>query len=135
MSRTKAEKAIAKKLFKKPPGKFEQINLAERPHPEWMTRAYSNNRYVVMINDNASMSNGVTAIKAMVQRHDDTPIPNHWREMQLIKNEIFGHETTAIEFYPATSKLVDVANIYWLWVFPENILPLPLTPNLAPTDT
>ena len=89
-----------------------------------MTRAYKNNRYIVMIDDNARMTNGVTAIKAMVQRHDDKPLNRHWREMQDIKNELFGSGTTAIEFYPAENSLVDHHNIYWLWILPDDALPL-----------
>jgi len=34
-------------------------------------------------------------------------------------------ETTAVEYYPAKSELVDEANIYWLWIFPEGVLPIP----------
>jgi hypothetical protein len=117
MSRTKAQKAVAKKLLNKPAGKLEPINLSERRHPNWITRAYSNNRYVVMINDNARIK-GIAAIKVMVQRHDDRPIPGHWRQLQNIKNELFGVDATAIEVYPPESELVDVANIYWLWVIP-----------------
>lgn len=117
MSRTRAQRAQAKKLLKKQAGKLEPIDLAERNAPDWMTRAYRNNRYVVMIDDNARI-NGIAAIKAMVQRHDDKPIPGHWRQLQNIKNELFGAESTAIEFYPPESLLEDVANIYWLWVLP-----------------
>ena len=123
MSRYKLRKSKAKQLFKKPRGLFEPIDLNENPGPSWMTRAFMNNRYVVMINDKAHLSDGVIAIKAMVQRHDNQPIPNHWREMQLIKNEMFGDETTAIEYYPPQSQLVDDFNIYWLWVLPEGVLP------------
>jgi len=112
----------ANKLLKLPPGKLMPVDLVINPHPSWMTRVYRNNRYVVMIDDNAKTSKG-PAIKAMVQRHDDTPIPNHWRELQNIKNEIFGPETTAIEYYPAESELVDEHNIYWLWIFPDGVLP------------
>lgn len=126
MSRNKAQKAAAKKLLKKPTGNLNLIDLSERPHPEWMTRAYSNNRYVVMINDHAKMSHGITAIKAMVQRHDDKPIPNHWREMQAIKNELFGDNATGIEYYPPVSEIQDVANIYWLWILPDGSLPQPI---------
>lgn len=117
MSRTKAQKAAAKKLFKKHAGKLEQIDLEKRNSPQWMTRAFSNNRYVVMINDNARIK-GIDAVKAMVQRHDDKPIQGHWRQLQNIKNELFGTDATAIEFYPPESELEDVANIYWLWVIP-----------------
>lgn len=109
-----------KKLMKKPAGDLLPIDLTASPvaAPEWMTRCYRNNRYTVMINDNAERS-GLLAIKAMVRQHDGLPIKNHWREMQNIKNAIFGREAEAVEFYPKESELVDVANVYWLWVFVE----------------
>jgi hypothetical protein len=115
VSRSKPQKSAARKLLKKPKGKLIPIDLASTNHPEWMTRVYKNNRYIVMIDDNAGIK-GVAAIKAMVQRHDDKPIPGHWREPQDIKNEIFGSEAMAVEFYPPESEFTDVANIYWLWI-------------------
>jgi len=124
MRDTKQARLAAKKLMQKPKTKFEPIDLTLRDHPHWMTRAFNNTRYVVMINDNSPMTNNVVAIKAMIQRHDNEPIPNHWRELQDIKNELFGRHVTAIEFYPAESELMDVANIYWLWILPEGALPL-----------
>jgi len=122
MTRNKTQMAAAKKLLKKPRGLFEPMDCSSGP--AWMTRAFKNNRYVVMIDDSAKMTLGVTAIKAMVQRHDDKPIPKHWREMQDIENELFGSETTAIEYYAAESKLKDFHNIYWLWILPPDILPI-----------
>ena len=128
----KLRKKEAKKLFKKPAGKLERIDLSSKSNvPQWMTRAYSNNRYVVMIDDAAKMTRGVTATKAMIQRHDNKPIPNHWKEIQAIKNEIFGVDATGAEFYPAVSELVDDFNIYWLWILPAYSLPLYL-PNSQP---
>lgn len=100
------------------------VDLNLQSHPDWMTRAFKNNRYVVMIDDNANMTGGITAIKAMVQRHDDKPIPNHWREMQAIKNELFGDDATGVEFYPAVTKVQDYHNIYWLWILPDGELPI-----------
>lgn len=126
MRATSKERAsVARKLYKKPKGKLEPINLeARNAVPSWMTRAYQNNRYIVMIDDNAEMTKGVTAIKAMVQRLDNTPIPRHWAEMQEIKNELFGSEATGIEYYPAESELENTHNIYWLWILPEGSLPV-----------
>lgn len=122
---TKERAMVAKKLYKKPKGKLEPINLdAVSAVPNWMTRAYKNNRYIVMINDHAQMTNGVTAIKAMVQRLDNTPIPRHWSEMQEIKNELFGSEAVGIEYYPAESELENTHNIYWLWILPEEAIPV-----------
>lgn len=121
--RTKAQKAAAKKRLKLPAGKLQPVDLSQTAAPDWMTRAYQNNRYVVMINDNAPTADNTPAIRAMVQRHDDKPIPNHWAEMQAIKNGLFGPEATAVEYYPPQSELVDKANIYWLWVFQDGVLP------------
>jgi hypothetical protein len=77
-----------------------------------------------MVYDNSPVSTG-TAIRVMVQKHDDTPILKHWSEMQKIKNEVFGEETTAVEYYPPKSKLIDDHNIYWMWIFPDGVLPIP----------
>lgn len=126
MSRTKQQLKEAVKLLRKPPGKLEKIDLTLRNHPGWMSRCYRNNRYIVMIDDNAKMQDGSTAIKAMIQRHDDAVFPDHWRELQNIKNAIFGREVTAIEYFPAESELSDKANIYWLYIIPDSSLPIPL---------
>ena len=115
----------ANKRFKLPAGELKPIDLATAQHvPEWMTRAFINNRYVVMINDNAETDKG-NAIRAMIQKHDDTPIVNHWSEMQKIKNELFGKEAIGVEYFPKESQLTDDHNIYWLWIFPEGVIPIP----------
>ena len=126
MSRTKIHLKFAKKLLKKPAGPFVELDLNTLDHPEWMTRCYKNNRYMVMIDDNATLSDGTTAIKAMVQRHDDAIFPDHWRELQNIKNEIFGYQAVAVEFFPAEKELSDAANIYWLYLYPKGNLPIPV---------
>lgn len=117
---------MAALLNKQPPTKLEAIDLSKATYrPEWMTRAFRNNRYVIMINDNAATTHG-PAIRCMVQKIDNTPINFHWRSMQAIKNEIFGREATAIEYYPAHSELIDDKNIYWMWVFPDGVIPKPV---------
>lgn len=112
-------------LLSTPEIPFKMVDLSNKPHPEWMTRSYHNNRYIVMIDDNAKTTQG-EAIRAMVQTLDDEPIVNHWSEMQRIKNEIFGEETMAIEYYPASSELTDTCNIYWMWIFPSGVIPIPI---------
>ena len=114
MSRTKAQRAVARKLLKKPKGRLEPKSLDNAP--DWMTRAYTNNRYVVMILDDIPTPMGGRGSRYMVQRHDDKPLTNHWREMQSIKNELCGKDAMGYEVYPKVSELEDVANIYWLWV-------------------
>lgn len=124
--RTKLQKKRAKELLSRQPGELKEINLSTSSTvPDGMTHAFSNNRYVVMVFRDAHLSiAGVDApaIKVMVQRHDDKPIPRHWSELQNIKNIIFGHEANAIEFYPPHSELIDQANIYWLWVVDSQLV-------------
>ena len=47
-----------------------------------------------------------------------TDIP--WVEKQKIKNELFGKEAQAIEVFPKESLLVDEANMYHLWILPDD---------------
>lgn len=118
-------KKVAKKLLKLPPGKLERVDLTGRAWvPPGMTRAFRNNRYTVMIFDNSATTHG-PAIRAMIQRLDNEPIPRHWSELQKIKNEIFGPEAVGVEYYPRQSELMDTHNIYWFWIFPEGVLPVP----------
>ena len=125
MNQNKQRQVVARKLLKSAETPFEQINLTIRDHPKWMTRCYRNNRYTVMIDDQRPVSTGF-AIVAMVQNHLNQPIVRHWSEMQRIKNEIFGNETVSIEYCPPESQLTDLANVYWMWIFPEGVLPMPI---------
>lgn len=113
----------ANKLFKFNETPLVEVDLSSGSAPAWMTRCFRNNRYIVMINDHCKMTGGHSAIRAMVQKHDALPIPNHWSEMQRIKNKLFGDETMAIEYYPAQSELTDQANIYWMFIFKDGIIP------------
>lgn len=119
-------KNIANKNFNKPEGEFVKIDLSKSNFiPKGMTRAFKNNRYIVMIYDNSKTTKG-DAISCLVQKHNNTPILNHWSEMQRIKNEIFGKEVTAVEYYPKESELQDIHNIYWMWIFKNDELPIPI---------
>lgn len=126
MGKNSKRNAIANKMFNKPEGDFKPIDLETAAFvPKGMTRAFSNNRYIVMIYDNSKTTHG-EAISALVQKHNNTPILNHWSEMQRIKNLIFGEEVTAVEYYPKESELQDIHNIYWMWIFKNNELPIPI---------
>lgn len=43
--------------------------------------------------------------------------PIGWNEKMMIKNELFGEDRFAIEVYPKQKNLVDIADVYHLWVF------------------
>jgi len=44
-----------------------------------------------------------------------------WAEKYQIKNELFGENRAAIEVYPKTARLVDMADVYHLWVFDKKM--------------
>ncbi len=122
----KQRESKAKELFKKPKTPLLPIDLKSATFiPSGMTRAFGNNRYVVMIFDNIEVTSG-TAIRVLIQKHDNKPIDNHWSEIQSIKNEIFGPEIAAVEYYPKESELINDKNIYWIWIYPEGVLPKPI---------
>lgn len=116
----------AKKALELPQGKFEEIDLSKANYvPDGCTKAYRNNRYTVTVYENVPTTHG-PAVKALVQKHGDTPLINHWAEMQRIKNEIFGREVVAVEYYPREYDKIDAHQIYWMWIFPTGVLPIPL---------
>ncbi len=56
-------------------------------------------------------------LHAAIRNVSETNIP--WRDMQRIKDELFGEERVAVEVFPPRDELVDEANMYHLWVLPE----------------
>lgn len=53
-----------------------------------------------------------------------------WSVKQGIKNELFGENRLAIEVYPKQRNLVDVMDVYHLWVFPKGFdLPFGIHPT------
>lgn len=127
MSINKMRKKAAAGILKRPVGEFEKVDLLKSENvPPGMTRAYRNNRFTVMIYDNGQDTSKGKATLCMVQRHDNEVFPNHWAVMQNIKNKIFGEDVVAVEYYPREKHVIDTSNIYWLWIFPEGVLPDPV---------
>lgn len=59
-----------------------------------------------------------------------------WTVKQEIKDELFGSRAVAVEVYPAKKNLVDVADIYHLWVLPKDYqLPFGIHPTRDPQGT
>jgi hypothetical protein len=44
-----------------------------------------------------------------------------WRDMQRIKNEICGEESTAVQVMPPISELIDEADMYHMWVLSDRL--------------
>lgn len=75
-----------------------------------------------MITDGVETTHG-KAVRALIQRNDGDPIKDHWNEIQNIKNDVFGYDAIAIEYYPPQNEVVDQAHIYWIWIFPDGVIP------------
>lgn len=78
---------------------------------------FQNPRYIVQVFHGQRVFDR-PATKLMIRRSDAEPICS-WPDLQRIKNELFGDEATAVQFFPPESELVDDANLYWLFVLGE----------------
>lgn len=131
-NRRPSQKAVYRKMAKKPFGPWEERTISVT-HPmrpvlmskkeKWREENFLNNRYSVQISDVETDWGEVTHL--WIRRHDDEPVRS-WKDMQRVKNELVGKERTAVEVFPAESQLTDSANIYHLWVLPEDFV-LPFT--------
>lgn len=55
-----------------------------------------------------------------------------WKIKQEIKNELFGENKTAIEIFPDERELVDVCDVYHLWIFEKGFkIPFGIHPDQA----
>jgi hypothetical protein len=100
---------------------------------EWLaeTEVWVNSLYQVHIVRTATNGFGVPMVWLSIKRHDKLPI-HDWRDLQRIKNELLGPEIEAIELYPAESRVVDTANQFHLWAFPQGVaVPLGWTDRLV----
>ena len=88
---------------------YKQANPSMRPDEFWI-----NNLYTVQVMLNVQ-KNGRSYKRAMARRNDAQK-NIAWYDLFRIKNELFGEEVEAVQFMPKLSELIDVANIYWIWV-------------------
>jgi len=69
-----------------------------------------------------------------IQRLNKKAAPDiPWAVKQQIKDELFGAKATAIEVFPSRKHLIDVCDIYHLWVLPDGFqLPFGIHPIRDP---
>lgn len=58
--------------------------------------------------------------KLMIRSHDSAKLG--WAELQKIKTQLFGAESRCLQMFPKESELTDVANMYWLWLAPDDFI-------------
>ncbi len=123
-ARRGAAKEFAKLANKKDWGEWEDIFIEKESKkrgisslvPEKIKQFWKNNLYTVQAYEVDNL------LKLMIRRNDETTSVS-WADKQRIKNELVGEEEIAIEVFPPKSKLVNEANIYWLWILPEGNYP------------
>jgi len=125
-ARRKREREIAKSVMKWTP--LEQMDYLFNPATGVQmaipagTFVFRNSRYLVISRELKAVSPFGKGYHLSIKRNDQEIIRD-WRDLQRIKNELFGPEAEAVELFPAESRLVDAANQYHLWVFPTYRFP------------
>lgn len=102
---------------------FKDITEQARNSPAWSAftgdkpiQVFQNNLFIVQVFEVFTAWGWLK--KAMIRRSDARP-EHDWAVIQRIKSEVFGPEVTALEVYPRESRKVDVANLYWIWILPN----------------
>lgn len=104
---------------------FEEIDLKKSESvPTGCVRAFHNAIYIITMYYEPT-SKGI-ATKLMIQRKDNKVPVNQFTDFQRIKNEILGKDATAIQYFPPQNDLVDLHNIYWIYAFKTEQIPIPL---------
>lgn len=70
----------------------------------------------------------VAISKGLMTNDGSGEIP--WAQKMAIKNELFGENRFAIEVFPKQKNLVDVSDVYHLWVFDKKLeMPFGIAPK------
>lgn len=90
------------------------------PQSQLPIRAFRGSQIAVLVYETRDPE-GIPGLRISVRRHDQKPLHDHWRTLYRIKDELVP-DCEAVEIYPPASRLVDVANMYHLWVLPEGMV-------------
>ena len=118
----RASRKLGKKMMKLPPNPFDEMMFGEimnicGKYKRIPDRVWKNNHFVVQLFRKERHILGKLMDKVMIRRNDAEPI-REWHCLQEIKNQIVGENGTAIQVFPPQNELVDVANMYWLFIEP-----------------
>lgn len=98
-------------------GEWEKLTFprgsAGRSWAAGFTTAYRNRVFSVLVRDAGSAVH-----MAVSSLSGERP---SWHEMQRIKDELAGEDSTAVEVYPPKSEIVDDADMFHIWVLPERL--------------
>lgn len=87
-----------------------------KPDEVWL-----NDCYQVLVTWFDCSQLGVKGMRWLSIKRRDRKSIHDWRELQLIKNQLCGHDCEAVELYPCDARTVDAANQYHLFVLPAGM--------------
>lgn len=121
---------MARKWYKTPPPKFvhKKLGLYQGVWMPYLDRCWeSDDGYSVMSRQIRTTWGTVEHVTIeRMKSFGDIP----WSVKQEIKNELFGNNRIAIEVFPAEKNLVDVMDVYHLWVLPKDFrMPFGIHPS------
>lgn len=82
-------------------------------------RIWLNSRYQVEIRFAGIFPIYGEIYEMSIKRRDKEALYD-WRDIQRIKNDLFGSNTTAVQLFPPERHLVDTANQYYFYVFADS---------------
>ena len=101
--------------------KFQQVKPYREGKPVELAEheSYWSNRFYLVVK---KLLQGTEegAIHLSIRTHD-RKASRDWRHFQRIKNDLAGAEREGVEIFPAESQLIDTANQYHLFVYPEGL--------------
>lgn len=97
------------------PGEMEKLTLNGQRN---FIAGYINSRYQILMFEACCTPEWPEMVWLSIRRQDRQPIRD-WRDIQRIKNELFGPENEAVELYPAESRLMDTSNQYHVFVLKD----------------
>lgn len=87
--------------------------------PPFVDEVWMNDLVLVQVNRSHYVDEwGIETDHLFVVSTDRKPI-RKWGWLQRVKNEVVGPQRQAVEMFPKESELVDVGDVYHLWVLPE----------------
>lgn len=106
MSRRRAQRAT-------PPGPFRELPARSS---DVIERVFTDGRHLVTTSTaNNPFGDGVVT-RIVISRRSGERLG--WADLQAVKNELMGPDVEAIQFFPAATDVVDIANCYHLWCLP-----------------
>ena len=82
----------------------------------------------LLMTKRGKVEHAAITIPGSFTRNSESDIP--WSLKMEIKNDLFGENRLAIEVFPKAKHLVDVMDVYHLWIFPKEFdLPFGIHPT------